>query len=74
MIFLEFLVLCGGLQVLGDCNMTLPRLTCCHSEPRVDLVGITPNGGVLHDEVIRLVGAHGEEIVRSVYVDESVSQ
>ena len=35
---------------------------------------ITPNPQILRDEIIRLVGAHGEEIVRSVYVDELVSQ
>ena len=47
----------------------------CHSEPHVDLVQLQtiPNSRFLYDEIIRLTGAHGEEIVRSVYVDASVS-
>ena len=46
-----------------------------HSEPHVDLVQLqtVPNSHFLCDEAIRLIGAHGEEIVRSVYVDASVS-
>jgi hypothetical protein len=47
----------------------------CHSEPHVDLVQLDTSTSprLLHDEAIRLVGAHGEEIVRSIYVDELVS-
>jgi hypothetical protein len=46
-----------------------------HSEPHVDLVPLQTitNPCFLPDETIRLIGAHGEEIVRSVYVDASVS-
>ena len=66
----------GPGEALGNCSMTLRRLTCCSSEPRVDLVRleITRNPQILRDEIIRLVGAHSEDIVRSVYVDELVSQ
>lgn len=50
-------------------------LTNCHSEPHVDLLQLDTSTGprLLHDEAIRLIGAHGEEIVRSIYVDELVS-
>lgn len=50
-------------------------LTNCHSEPHVDLVQLdtSTSSQLLHDEAIRLIGAHGEEIVRSIYVDELVS-
>jgi hypothetical protein len=55
--------------------MMLRWLTYCRSEPHVDLVQLqtTANPRFLYDEAIRLIGAHGEEIVRSVYVDELVS-
>jgi hypothetical protein len=63
------------MKTQGDCNLTSRWLTNCHSEPHVDLVQLQtiPNSRFLYDEAIRLIGAHGEEIVRSVYVDASVS-
>jgi hypothetical protein len=45
-----------------------------YSEPHVDIVELqrTMSPQFLYDETIRLIGAHGEEIVRSVYVDDLV--
>ena len=42
----------------------------------MDLVPLQtdPKTSLLHDEAVRLMGAHGEEIVRSVYVDSVVSK
>jgi hypothetical protein len=50
-------------------------LTHYHSEPHVELMPLetSTNPRFLHGEAIRLIGAHGEEIVRSIYVDELVS-
>lgn len=50
-------------------------LTHCCSDPHVDLVQLETSMSprFLYDEAIRLMGAHGEEIVRSIYVDELVS-
>jgi hypothetical protein len=65
----------GTVTAHGHRNMPLMMLTQCHSEPHVDLVQLlTSTSPRFHyDEAIRLIGAHGEEIVRSVYVDELVS-
>lgn len=49
-------------------------LTYYLSEPHVDLVQLVTSDRprLLYDNAMRLVGAHGEEIVRSIYVDELV--
>jgi hypothetical protein len=63
------------MKAQGDRNLISRWLTHCYSEPHVDLVQLqtVPSSRFLYDEAIRLIGAHGEEIVRSVYVDASVS-
>jgi WD repeat-containing protein 89 len=62
-------------RYVDQCNILLPQLTHWHSEPHVDLVQLPtlPSPRFLYDEAVRLIGAHGEEIVRSVYVDDLVS-
>ena len=63
------------MKAQGDCRLISRWLMYCHSEPHVDLVQLQTitNPYFLYDEAIRLIGAHNEEIVRSVYVDASVS-
>ncbi len=43
------------------------------NEPRVDLVPLQglENCQLVQDEIVRLMGAHGEEVVRAIYVDPS---
>ncbi|KAJ9611764.1 hypothetical protein H2200_004948 [Cladophialophora chaetospira] len=70
---------------LGDLRPTVPceyvidvlqsgpeHVVACgsHSQSRVDLVKVERGTGISLDQRIVLQGAHGEEIVRSVYVDE----
>ena len=45
------------------------------SEPRVDLVpiGANPSWSLQANRKVHLVGGHGEEIVRTVYIDNEVS-
>lgn len=49
-------------------------LTLVSSEPHVELIPLIANPPFSLDNgnAIRLQGAHGEEIVRSVYLDRSV--
>jgi hypothetical protein len=63
------------MKAQGDRNLISRWLTYYRSEPHVDIVQLQtiPSPRFLYDEAIRLIGAHGEEIVRSVYVDASVS-
>ena len=42
------------------------------SEPRIDLVPVTPTHALDAHDAIRLEGAHGGEIVRAVWVDAQV--
>jgi hypothetical protein len=45
-----------------------------NSNPHVDFIPLatTPNFSLSRKTTIRIQGAHGEEIVRSVYLDKSV--
>lgn len=73
--FLKELAGLKGMEAQGERDLISRWLMYCHSEPHVDLVQLQtiPNSCFLYDKAIRLIGAHGEEIVRSVYVDASVS-
>ena len=44
------------------------------SDPHIDLIPLVanPEFTLAKDNIIRLPGAHGEEIVRSIYLDGSV--
>lgn len=49
-------------------------LTVLHSRSRVDLVKVDRGVGLSLNQRIVLEGAHGDDIIRSIYVDEGVSQ
>ena len=50
------------------------RVLTLSSEKRLDLVPLTSNPSWQFDQenLWRLPGAHGEEVVRSIYLDEQV--
>jgi len=70
----------GDLRPLLECEYVVqavegaqgPALAAgSHSTPRLDLIPLTPDPSwrFQNDEIVRLPGAHGDEIVRSVLVD-----
>lgn len=67
----EHVVACGSHRYVTNLAIQLANLTR-PSRSRVDLVKIDRGVGLSLDRRIVLEGAHGEEIVRSVYVDEEV--
>ena len=48
---------------------------CLHSDPRVDLIpiGANPSWSLQVNRKVQLAGGHGEEIVRTVHIDNDVS-
>ena len=69
----------GDLRPILDCEYAIDvsdrfvAVGMHSSEPRVDLVHLSgpDNFRLVLDETVRLMGAHGEEVVRAIYVDSS---